>query len=326
MDLNSAIESSLREQYGMRALRIDRYVERAPTLALKVEATNGDGQPIQLCVKRNHAQTPEDKLHFQNDVMKAMHGRGFDLIPQMVPGKSGNLSFPVGDETFIVSHFVDADPYVNWMTDGATDIQTFNAGKVLAQFHQISFEARADLPAYEGPHRRRPVRSLWNAYQYTLLKAENFNDAEAFSTFLKKRARFDDFFAEMKTAPPQRSTAAYIHGDYHPGNILFAGNEVRGIVDFDYLAYGPRLYDIAYSLTMFAYNGPADSDEQFIAGYNNHAKVSIDLEHPDLLKYRRVASLLNIAWLVNHLEPMGDSDEDVKRALAKAELMLSRIS
>jgi Ser/Thr protein kinase RdoA (MazF antagonist) len=170
------------------------------------------------------------------------------------------------------------------------------------------------------------VRSLFNAYQYTLLKAENFKDVSAFRTFLDQRARFDDFFAEMKKSPPQRSTAAYIHGDYHPGNILFAGDQIKGIVDFDYLAYGPRLYDIAYSLTMFQYNGPEDSDERFIAGYNSDAKVAIDLEHPDLRKYRRVASLLNIAWLVNQVEPKGKTPDDVNRALAKAELMLSRIS
>jgi len=326
VNLNSAIETNLRVHYGIRTLRIDSYVERAPTLALKVEATNGDGKLIQLCVKRNHAQTPEDNLLFQNDVTTAMRARGFGLIPQMVPGNSGNLSFPVGNETFIVSHFIEADPCLNWMTQGASSAQTFNAGKALAQFHQTSFDARADLPAYEGPHRRRPVRSLWNAYQYTLLKADNFKELEACRLFLEKRARFEDFFMAMKKAPPQRSTAAYIHGDYHPGNILFVGEEIKGIVDFDYLAYGPRLYDIAYSLTMFQYNGPPDSDRQFIDGYNSHAKSAIDLEHPDLRKYRQVAALLNIAWLVNQLEPNGQSNDDVNSALGKAELMLSRIS
>ena len=43
-----------------------------------------------------------------------------------------------------------------------------------------------------------------------------------------------------------------VHGDYHPGNLLFAGDEVAGVFDFDWVSQQPRMTDIADGLMFFA--------------------------------------------------------------------------
>jgi homoserine kinase type II len=39
-----------------------------------------------------------------------------------------------------------------------------------------------------------------------------------------------------------------VHGDYGGDNLLFQGDEVVGILDFDFLAVRERIYDVAYAL------------------------------------------------------------------------------
>jgi len=43
-----------------------------------------------------------------------------------------------------------------------------------------------------------------------------------------------------------------VHGDYAPYNLVFAGEEVVGIIDVDYARPGPRGHDLSYAIYRFA--------------------------------------------------------------------------
>ena len=44
---------------------------------------------------------------------------------------------------------------------------------------------------------------------------------------------------------------AWVHGDFHPRNVIFADDQVRAVLDFDVVHYGFRLEDIAYAMSGF---------------------------------------------------------------------------
>ena len=46
--------------------------------------------------------------------------------------------------------------------------------------------------------------------------------------------------------------SAITHGDYTPANVLFHGDKVGGIFDFDWVSRQPRLLDLAEALIFFA--------------------------------------------------------------------------
>lgn len=59
-----------------------------------------------------------------------------------------------------------------------------------------------------------------------------------------------------------------IHGDWHPGNQLYEDNEVRCILDFDYVQRAERLHDVAYALwALLASDPTADLATAFLEGY-----------------------------------------------------------
>jgi len=57
--------------------------------------------------------------------------------------------------------------------------------------------------------------------------------------------------------------SAIIHGDYTPANVLFRGDSVGGIFDFDWVSRQPRVIDLGEALIFFAFTrrDPIDPDD-----------------------------------------------------------------
>jgi hypothetical protein len=51
--------------------------------------------------------------------------------------------------------------------------------------------------------------------------------------------------------PPLPDAEVIVHGDYAPYNLVFSGQWVTGIFDFDYARPGPRTYDLSSALYRF---------------------------------------------------------------------------
>jgi aminoglycoside phosphotransferase (APT) family kinase protein len=82
-----------------------------------------------------------------------------------------------------------------------------------------------------------------------------------------------------------------VHGDWHPGNMLFARRKVAAVLDFDSVRIAPPVTDLANGMLQFSIVGgrpnPADwpdyFDEaklfQFLNGYREAAKLDKDKLH-----------------------------------------------
>lgn len=52
-----------------------------------------------------------------------------------------------------------------------------------------------------------------------------------------------------------------VHGDFHPGNVLYRNDEVAGIFDLDWATVQPRVLDLADGLMLFAGERDAEIDD-----------------------------------------------------------------
>lgn len=128
----------------------------------------------------------------------------------------------------------------------------------------------------------------------------------------------NDDLAERK---PNDYLAEYqlIHGDFHPGNILFSDGKAVAVIDFEYLSVEPPLYDLAYALIMFCTQWPqtqpaAESQivntdgaidlaklQSFLKGYLMDVLPRFDALpfRPDLLiPYMNVAAAICLTWFL----------------------------
>jgi len=72
---------------------------------------------------------------------------------------------------------------------------------------------------------------------------------------------------EMVLEPEPQSTLAFLHRDLHPGNLLWQGNELSGIVDWAFASRGPRALDVAHTRANLALVDGVDAADRFLDAY-----------------------------------------------------------
>ena len=124
------------------------------------------------------------------------------------------------------------------------------AGEMLARMHVALVDAEPE-GAKPGPRLFAPGPShqglLW-----ALGRAREESRPEADETI----AYLLDVAARVAEDLPDNVywslPTTIVHGDYHPGNLLFRGDEVAGVFDFDWVSQQPRMTDITDGLMFFA--------------------------------------------------------------------------
>jgi thiamine kinase-like enzyme len=124
------------------------------------------------------------------------------------------------------------------------------------------------------------------------------------------------------------------HGDFHPGNCLFIGEQLRAIIDFEYMHSGSPIFDLAYGGVMFATNWSARASDEstsqgdehlidrhflkyFVGSYRSEARKFIVLAKAALINddehldhYMRLAYMLVLIWCLEQAKSKNATSED----------------
>ena len=106
-----------------------------------------------------------------------------------------------------------------------------------------------------------------------------------------------------------------VHGDFHMGNLLFSGETIRGIVDYEDVRLQTRLYDLGYAAIMLCFpwnlepgQDPLSLDDRllkhFLQAYYGTESMSSDLPKHSIVS----ACILVIAWLLARSNSWSDPD------------------
>lgn len=242
---------------------------RSPKLLVKCERG--------LLILKRLAPGRDDaaRLAFAHEVQRILSTAGFPL-PRLMATRAGQTLLRAGRHAYELFESMSGQPY-----DQSPEA-TFDAGALLARFHTILQASRPTNPAPTGsyhrlaavpanlafiPHRLGDesltplVESLREAYQW----ASNRADA-----------------AGLPAWPGQ-----IIHGDWHPGNLLFRGQKVAAVIDYDTARLQPRIVDVANGALQFSLTRtPDDPDtwpeapdetrlKRFCQGYDSAASPII---------------------------------------------------
>lgn len=119
------------------------------------------------------------------------------------------------------------------------------AAETLAAIHRVSVPDAGRLPGYAPYHQREKVVP------------------PAFSS----RPGLWERVAERIAAAWPAHRPTFIHRDYHPGNILWDGARVTGVVDWATAAWGPPGIDVARMRQNLASHLGRESADRFAAAY-----------------------------------------------------------
>jgi homoserine kinase type II len=258
--------------------------------------------------RRNPRYCSVAQLSYDHGVMHHLARAGLPVVPAM-RAVSGSRWLVVGAHVYEVYPLVEGREH----TIG-NEAQIEAAGRLLSKFHLAT---TGFVPAGDKPHTRMhdprdSLRGLRWARERTALGTGEMGERAVIRRLIAaaegvlKRLPDDAYWAL-----PQ----CIIHGDYHPANMKFAGDEIAGLFDFDWVGRQPRMVDVADGLLYGCgiRPGPLDPadirtltqaprfDQKLVASFGRGYASGIQ---PTAAELRALPDLLRARWLFSRVDAM----------------------
>ena len=231
-----------------RIREFPRGSRRAPKLLIKAERG-----PF-LLKRRAQGKDDPDKVAFCHGIQLHLAARQFPL-PHLIGTRNDNNSMlRIGEFTYELFEYIQGTPY-----DQSLEA-TQDAGKALALMHKLLLDYKSDhKPTSSSYHNAKSVYSACRAIPTTLAKKnptqtneqaiENDKLIKALQTY------YDDAVHRVESAGMLDWPKQIVHSDWHPGNMLFRGQRVVAVIDYDTARVHQRVIDVANGALQFSILG-----------------------------------------------------------------------
>ncbi|MFG0258449.1 MAG: phosphotransferase enzyme family protein [Phycisphaerales bacterium JB043] len=208
---------------------------RAPKLILKTE------RGPMLLKRRAAGRDNPARVGFTHGLHRHLESHGYQVPRLMGCARDRSPSVHVGEKIYELFEFVPGQAY-----DHSTE-STRSAGDALALLHRLSAGyAPSWRPAGGGFH-DQPV--IVDSLTSMTSRFGGSGDAEAIG-------RLRDAYEHARQQANGSGISAWptqvIHGDWHPGNLLFKDHKVIAVLDFDTARVASRGEDLASGALQFS--------------------------------------------------------------------------
>jgi len=211
-------------------------------------------------------------IRAQHALMARLRQSGFPA-PAVVPTANGETLHVAGGEFYEVQEYIAGEPY-----DHTRPAHLAEAAVTLGRYHTCvqGFAPRA-------------LRDLGELYTPAILSA-NLNgltrawglaqDPDLVPVVRQLEAQAADLAARFAQVPAHGTLPhLVIHGDYYAGNLLFEGDRIVGVVDYDKARWQPRVVELAEALIYFASPRPGHLRHLVYPGFLQWEPFTCFLRH-----------------------------------------------
>lgn len=221
-----------------------RLAGRLPQSARNINVLVEDSAGARYVLRGCRRNPGRDRIGFQLDFQEHL-GRHGVPVPQVVASKRGERCVESGPGAlWVMFRFVDGHHY---RYDSLPQLRS--AARCLASIHAVGagFTAAAapdetipDLLRW-WTHGEEEIAGLRRMFAGAGVEAE-LDFLDRWCTALTR---------QMPLSVIDELPRAWLHADFHPGNVIFADDQVRAVLDFDVVHHGFRLEDVAYAISRF---------------------------------------------------------------------------
>lgn len=222
---------------------------KAPKLLVKAERG-----PF-LLKRRAMGKDEPEKVAFCHGIQLHLASKQFPLPHLIGERKNNNSMLRLGEYTYELFEYIQGTPY-----DQSLEA-TQDAGKILALMHKLLMSYKYDGTAVVGSSYHN-AKSVYNACRTipTTLARRNPNQTgeqarENAKLVQTLQAFYDDAVQRTESAGMLDWPKQIVHSDWHPGNMLFRGQRVVAVIDYDTARVHQRIIDIANGALQFSILG-----------------------------------------------------------------------
>ena len=265
---------------------------RAPKRLLRAETG------LYLLKRRARGKDDPFKVAFAHALQLYLASRKFPLPHLIGTRRDNNSMLQWKGNIYELFEYIKGVSYDNSLA------ATASAGKTLAQFHKLLAEYH---PEYEPPtgsyHAARSVAASFDTIPGTLSKV----DPDLARDDGERVREVVDFLRTSYNAAAMKVNELglpdwpmqIVHSDWHPGNMLFRGPDVVGVIDYDSARLQQRVTDIANGALQLSILGGGDDPAQW-PDFNDDARFKQFLRAYDDVPGCTISSaeLRTMPWLM----------------------------
>ena len=230
-----------------------------------------------LLKRRAPGRDDPTRVAFSHAIQAELSAKQFPL-PHLLATRDKRMHLELNGYTYELFEFIPGAPYNQSL--GATA----DAGRVQALYHKLLEHFAPAVSPPTGSYHNAP--SVAQSFDRILKHLARRTDSTALCRFL-----LDSYLHardSVEDAGISRWPAQIVHGDWHPGNMLFMGDRIVAAIDYDSARLLPRVIDTANGALQFSILGgtaneelakwPAHIDEprfrRFLRGYDSVTLLS----------------------------------------------------
>jgi Ser/Thr protein kinase RdoA (MazF antagonist) len=222
------------------------------------------------------------KVAFTHQIQLTLAGQNFPL-PHLLGTRDDNNSMLVWQsEIYEMFEYIEGAGY-----DASLDA-TFHSGRILGLYHKLLQDFRSDYQPPTGSYHNAKAIQQATRNTVTSLPMESRPPAEVLTatiSFVEGAYRACARKADELGLNGWQSQI--VHGDWHPGNMLFKKGHVVAVIDYDAARLQQRVIDLANGALQFSILGGAEDPtkwpdyldrtrfKRFMRGYDSVNVVSV---------------------------------------------------
>jgi Ser/Thr protein kinase RdoA (MazF antagonist) len=209
-----------------------------------------------LFKRRAPGRNLQSKVAFTHQLQLHLAAQNFPL-PHLIGTRDTNNSMLVLDD-----HVYEMFEYIKGKGYDSSLDATFNAGRILGLYHKLLTDFHGDYNPPIGSYHKAP--SIHQAIGKTVssLPLETRPPGDEAPTTIK---RIEEFYAQCAEQVELKGISNWpkqiVHGDWHPGNMLFRDRHVVAVIDYDAARIQQRVIDFANGALQFSIIGGGDDPD-----------------------------------------------------------------
>ena len=201
-----------------------------------------------LLKRRAPGRDEAGRVRRTHAIINMLTDRGFPAARLIRTHTSGQTAVTYHGHVYELFEFIEGTSFRQ------SNRATQYAGHTLGRLHDLLVDERGEeaLP-YGSYHAAAGMLSMLRSIPDTV----SYEGADVGERAFRRTCRFlETAYSEAAERVERQGWREWnehvIHGDWHPGNLLFQGIEVAGVVDFDALRIEPRMADVANGALQFS--------------------------------------------------------------------------
>ncbi len=211
------------------------------------------------CLLKRRGGSPEDeaRIAYAHDVQLALSAHHFP-VPALVRTHEGASWVAWEGAIYELFEFIEGDRFHRSAGEAR------ESGLFLSRLHRTlkGWKPYAAPPHPGGYHKSRTVAASWGRVASGILAADphaaQAKVAACVADLERQYAAAMDHSTHVLEAPGSESRISVIHGDFHPGNLLFVAGSPIVMIDFDAVRPDQTVVDIANGSLQFGMHPVGD--------------------------------------------------------------------